>query len=214
MNYFPKFRKLAAVLFRNSRKTGMRKIAVAWIFFLLLSGVSRTVLGQYVRDSLRNQSAAAEPETGESADFTSRLVPGGNFGLGFGSQWYIDLSPSLGYQLNKNMVAGAGIIYNAYGGTIAGQKVSYQRYGGFGFARHRLYQSFFANCELELLNVPVETYSEETRKWVFSPLAGASYIMPFGTRGGLQISLLYNLNYNPVWSPYPSPYVWRIGFFL
>jgi hypothetical protein len=166
---------------------------------------------QYVRDSLKTNHASEEAEP---ASWPERLVPGGNFGFNFGTQWFIDLSPSLGYQITNHLVAGAGLIYNAYGGTVAGRKISYQRYGGFSFARQRIYQSFFASSELELLNVPDESRADNSRVWIFSPLAGLSYIMPFHERGGLQVSFLYNLNFNPDLSPFPSPFVWRIGFFL
>jgi polyhydroxyalkanoate synthesis regulator phasin len=47
-----------------------------------------------------------------------------------------------------------------------------------------------------------------------NPLIGASYIMPFGKRGGIQATLYYNLNYKELYSPYSSPFIWRIGFFL
>jgi hypothetical protein len=160
------------------------------------------------------RSASGNSPTEASRDWKTRLVPGGNFGLGLGTQWYVDLSPSLGYQLHPRSVAGAGAIFNAYGGTFQGIRYRFYRYGAFLFGRYRLFDSFYASAELEALNVNDENASEAKRIWVLSPLVGGSYIVPFGSRGGIQASLLYNLNYKPYLSPYPSPIVWRLGFFL
>jgi hypothetical protein len=185
-------------------------IAITGIFTAFL--FAGNLQAQYVRDStVTNTSSTSENSSGSTGN---KLVPGGNFGFGLGNQWFIDLSPSLGYQLKPGMVAGAGIVYNAYGGSFFGKKYRFQRYGGMLFARHRIYEQFFASTELEMLNVPDEYSPVQQRVWIFSPLAGLSYVMPFQNRGGLQISLLYNLNHKPDLSPYPSPLVWRIGFFL
>ena len=169
------------------------------------------VQAQYVGDS----SQASVPEKKEpvqEADFSQKLVPGGNFGLFLGNPWFLDLSPSLGYQVNDRLVSGAGISYVAYGEKVGKVNFRWERYGGMLFSRYRLFDSFFANAELEMLNVEDEEIGK--RVWIVNPLVGASYIMPFGTRGGLQVSLLYNLNYNENLSPFPSPLIWRIGFFL
>lgn len=166
---------------------------------------------QYVRDS----SKAAVPEKTEpvpEADFRQKLVPGGNFGLSLGNPWFVDLSPNLGYQVNDRLVSGAGLSYVAYGTRIGNVRFRWERYGGMLFSRYRLFDSFFANAEMEMLNVEDEFLLK--RVWIVNPLVGASYIMPFGKRGGLQASLLYNLNYNENLSPFPSPLIWRLGFFL
>jgi|GEM_PF-658647 hypothetical protein len=166
---------------------------------------------QYVRDS----SQAAVPDKTDpvpETDFSQKLVPGGNFGLSLGNPWFLDLSPNLGYQVNERLVSGAGLSYVAYGTRIGNVRFRWERYGGMLFSRYRLFDSFFANAELEMLNVEDEEIGK--RVWMVNPLVGGSYIMPFGKRGGLQASLLYNLNYNPSLSPYPYPFFWRIGFFL
>ena len=186
---------------------------VAFLLFqLALSGEMKA---QYVRDSTGNNSLeTSENNRNAPGSFRERLVPGGSFGLNFGNPWYLDLSPSLGYQVNEKLVAGAGISYNAFGGSFAGRKYRFERYGASVFSRYRLFDAIFANGEIELLNVPDELSVTDSRVWIVNPLIGASYIMPIGNRGGVQASLLYNLNYNENLSPYPSPLIWRIGFFL
>lgn len=197
--------------FRNAmgEKAHCMKCIFCLIFLAFLS--FSEIRAQYVRDT----TLATVPENNiasSDADFSQKLVPGGNFALSLGNPWFLDLSPSLGYQVNERLVSGAGLSYVAYGARVGNVKFRWDRYGGMVFSRYRLFDSFFANAELEMLNVEDEFLLK--RVWIVNPLVGASYIMPFGRRGGLQVSLLYNLNYNENLSPFPSPLIWRIGFFL
>jgi len=146
-----------------------------------------------------------------------KLVPGGNFALSFGNPYYVDISPSLGYMVTEGLLLGVGATYIASGGTsVYGYKYSFNFYGGRLLGRQKLFENFFANAELDFLNVPYfyNTNNETLRKWLVSPLIGGSYVMPFGKRGGIQATLLYNLNFQQAFSPFPSPLVWRLGFFL
>jgi hypothetical protein len=195
------------------RVSGQINPWIKGLCLLILSAILlfSEVQAQYVRDTTQ----AALPENNRPSfdeDFSQKLVPGGNFALSLGNPWYLDLSPNLGYQVNDRLVSGAGLSYVAYGVRFGNVKFRWDRYGGMLFSRYRLFDSFFANAELEMLNVEDEDIGK--RVWIVNPLVGASYIMPFGRRGGLQVSLLYNLNYNENLSPFPSPLIWRIGFFL
>ena len=182
------------------------------LFCLLFFSFLPDAQAQYVRDQLSDTTS--QQESGVDVPFTERLVPGGSFGLSFGNPWYVNLAPNLGYQFSERLVGGAGLTYSAFGGTAAGRSYRFERYGGSVFSRFRLFDAIFANAELELLNVPNEMSFTAERVWLVNPLLGLSYIMPLGKRGGIQASLLYNLNYQPNLSPYPSPLIWRIGFFL
>jgi hypothetical protein len=177
--------------------------------------------GQYVEgdgekaDTVQKQeNKPEEPEKGPFS--TDRLVPGGNFALNFGNPYYYDLSPFLGYMVNKKLMAGVGVTYIAFGENFNGVKYKETFYGGRVLGRYRLFDSFYANAEMDALNVSYFTGNmyETARIWTYNPLIGASYIMPFGKRGGIQATLYYNLNYKELYSPYSSPFIWRIGFFL
>jgi hypothetical protein len=200
----------------NQSRTDARNQAKKTLMLLLLWLTCTQIhemKGQYVRDSsMVRENSQAKTEKPASGGIRDRLVPGGNFGLQFGNTWFADISPNLGYQLNERLVSGAGISYVAYGTRIGNVRLRWERYGGMIFSRYRLFDSFYANAEIEMLNVENEFLLK--RVWIVNPLVGASYVMPFGSRGGLQASLLYNLNYNPDLSPFPSPFVWRLGFFL
>jgi hypothetical protein len=182
------------------------------LFLWMVFSLHNQIRAQDVRDSSGVSVPEGAKESKPAGSFRDRLVPGGNFGFNIGNTWFIDLSPSLGYQVNDRLVSGAGISYVAYGTKVMNVNLKWERYGGMVFGRYRLLDAIFANAEMEMLNVEDETLGK--RVWIVNPLVGASYIMPFGKRGGLQASLLYNLNYNPALSPYPSPVIWRLGFFL
>lgn len=158
---------------------------------------------------------ASESSGSEGFD-KSRIVPGGNFALSFGNPYWIDLSPTVGYLVSDKTLLGVGATYMASGGNYFGYKYSFQYYGGRTFVRRQLMENIYGNAELDFLNVPYFTGkgNESLRRWLVSPLVGASYVVPFGRRGGLQVSLLYNLNYQQAYSPFPSPLIWRVGFFL
>jgi long-subunit fatty acid transport protein len=51
----------------------------------------------------------AQTEYGET--LISRLYAGGNFGLGFGTLTSIDVSPMIGYNINRHFSGGVGITH-------------------------------------------------------------------------------------------------------
>lgn len=202
-------------------KPGLKTlIAFGWFLF------GQQALAQYVpEDSVKKDTTIYVPSSKRSADEpqsssgfdTDKLVPGGNFAASFGNPYYVDISPMLGYMVTPKFMLGLGATYIATGGTYFNIKYSNTYYGGRILGRHRIKENFFANAELDFLNVPYflsDTTTQRLRKWLVSPLIGASYVVPFGTRGGVQITALYNLNYQQRYSPYNSALLFRIGFFL
>ena len=138
-----------------------------------------------------------------------------------GDPYYYDISPSLGYMVTDKLMAGLGVIYVSMGGRYSNsnQKYNFTYYGGRPLIRYRVMNDIYANAEIDFLNAPYFsstnfTIAQTTRKWTTNPLLGASYVIPFGKRGGVQATLLYNLNYQEDYSPYSSAWIWRIGFFL
>lgn len=184
------------------------------VLFVLLS---QTVHAQYVKeDSTKTSKNKTGTETLSQGFDHSKLVPGGNLAMSFGNPYFVDLSPYLGYLVSEKMMLGIGATYLAYGVTVNGTRYTRDWYGGRVLGRYRIDDSFFLNAELEQLNAPnnANFSNSEQRKWVFSPYVGASYVLPFGRRGGVQATLLYNLNYQENYSPWNNALVWRIGFFL
>ena len=169
----------------------------------------------------RDSITVKEPEPEKSGFQSSKLVPGGNLALQFGDPYYYDISPSLGYMVTDKLMAGLGVIYVSMGGRYpnSNQKYNFTYYGGRPLIRYRVMNDIYANAEIDFLNAPYfsamnNSTVETPRKWTTNPLLGASYVVPFGKRGGIQATLLYNLNYQEDYSPYSSAWIWRIGFFL
>jgi hypothetical protein len=174
------------------------------------------VEGDTVKVEVNKKESPPPTETPEDPFASARFVPGGNFALNFGSSYFVDLSPFLGYMVNKKLMAGLGATYIAFGQNNGPVKYRETYYGGRVLGRYSLFESFYANAELDVLNVAYEAPNsyERARIWTYNPLVGASYIMPFGKRGGVQATLYYNLNYRKEYSPYQTPWIWRLGFFL
>lgn len=200
--------------FQGNFLSVIRSKTLVLVFCGLLA--QQNLLAQYVQeDSSKAQKESPTEKRPRGFDKT-KLVPGGNLAMSFGNPYFVDLSPYLGYLVSEKMMLGLGATYLAYGVTINGTRYTRDWYGGRLLGRYRIDDSFFLNAELEQLNAPNNTNfsNQEDRKWVFSPYVGASYVLPFGRRGGVQATLLYNLNYQENYSPWNNALVWRIGFFL
>jgi hypothetical protein len=151
-----------------------------------------------------------KPVQKEKIPLKDRIQPGGNFSLSLGTFTYIDLSPLVGYRVTPRYTAGVGATYiyqrvrTIYG--VAQGSV----YGGRVFNRFMITPNIFAHAELESMNV--QPVFENNRKWIASPLVGGGFFQPFGQRGGIMMTVLYNLNHRENVTPYPSPLIIRAGF--
>ncbi|MCE7043553.1 hypothetical protein [Dyadobacter sp. CY312] len=149
--------------------------------------------------------------------FIDRLRLGGSFGLSFGSVTNVNLSPMAGYELTEKLVAGVGLTGMYFRSKYYGINSLY--YGGRGFIMYNAFPMVNLIGELEGMNVEA---SYQKRKWLASPLLGASYSQPIGARfiKAVHLTILYNLSYNNQidqysgqnLSPYSSPFVFRVTF--
>ncbi|KXK46609.1 MAG: hypothetical protein FNNCIFGK_01261 [Bacteroidia bacterium] len=144
--------------------------------------------------------------------FKDRIYIGGNLGLQFGNETYIDISPLVGYKFTEKVTAGAGITYIYYRYKDSYYNYNTSIYGGRIFGRYFFIPSLFAHAEVELLNMELFNTSsyEYYRKNIISPFVGGGYIQRIGSNSGIYLMLLYNLN-DSAESPYSNPIV-RIGF--
>jgi len=157
----------------------------------------------------------------EEIPFKDRLYFGGNFSFNIGNRSsFIDVSPLAGYMVNEDFSVGLGAtyLYLSREFTILPSgdhfKVKNSVYGGRTFARHTVFESFFAHAEFESLNVefPANDFSQRTvREWVPGLfIGGGSFQNVFG-RGGINLTVLYNLLHDNIRSPYNSAWVIRGG---
>ncbi|WP_143960034.1 hypothetical protein [Litoribacter populi] len=141
-----------------------------------------------------------------------RMYYGGNFSLQFGSVTFIDVSPLAGVMITERYSAGVGATYqymNFRWLNTPGSSV----FGGRVFNRFNVLPNFFVHGEFETLNAQYVDYQDRLqRDWVPGLFVGGGYFSPFGPRGGINISILYNLMYDNLRSPYAEPYVIRAGF--
>jgi len=151
----------------------------------------------------------------EKPPITERLVFGGSIGLQFGTVTNINLSPIIGYQVTEGLVLGAGPTYIYTSVDYGGYKYRYSVYGGRLYGRQRVVENFFAQAELEMLNVQnyFDPTNRDARKWLVAPLVGATYVQPIGNRAAFVLSVLFNLSYQENLTPYANPII-RVGFNL
>jgi hypothetical protein len=162
--------------------------------------------------------AQGEANSLKDVPFKERVVTGGGFGLGFSStQSYISVSPTLGYQITKKLIAGTSVTYrhNSYKfSSLPALKLN--DYGVNPFVRFTVYRNIFLQTEYEYLNYefPV-TYTETVRKTFTGLLAGGGFTQPLGDKVVLYFMALYNFSYvDPTgnqYAVYNSPLIIRAG---
>lgn len=175
------------------------------VFALLISVLAtKKAVAQYVPDYGQQTASPSQPA---APKFWDRVVPFGNFGMSFSSNYsFVDVSPGLLYAFTPKFQAGAGAnyLYRSfdYGNNF---KLSSSNYGGRLVGRYTVYKNIFAAAEYMLLNV--ETYkdiaSQETeRVWFNNPSVGGGAYLPIGGRSAFSISVMYMLNNDQRLNPY------------
>ncbi|WP_040006949.1 hypothetical protein [Fibrisoma limi] len=177
------------------------------------------------KDPLRTQTPEGRP-----LPFGQRLRFGGGInGFRFGNPFSLGVSPVVAYQATERLLVGVGGTYNytRYKGyTTSGTTVpleTYNQFGGRGFAMFEMIPAIlpnlYAHGEVETTTIQV-TENQTGRKASYgltAPLLGLTYSQPISRRFGINLTALYNLNYNQNQSLsqaiYGSPFVLRLSFF-
>ncbi|MBI2967848.1 MAG: hypothetical protein HYY40_08550 [Bacteroidetes bacterium] len=175
-----------------------------------------TILTLFIIFCLTVSSYGQETElqgtTGEKKFFDpSRLVFGGNFGLGLsGTQFAANFSPTIGYRVNEKFLPGAGITYIYF--SDAFYNYDTHIYGGSVFGRYYIFENVFLYGEYEILNLEFyEPYLQDFfRRNITSILFGGGYRQHLGGRVYLNLLALWNFN-DTKYSPYVNPVI-RMGF--
>ncbi len=147
----------------------------------------------------------------EKASLMDRIYFGGYLGLQFGTYTLIDISPLVGYKITPKFHAGLRFTYQYSKTDYYGSSYESSSYGGSVFTRFYIIKNLYAQAEAEYLNIEyLDQNLQKTRMWIDSYYIGGGYFQPFGKRGGMYFTILWNLNQNQ-FSPYDNP-VMRIGF--
>lgn len=170
---------------------------------------------------LGTQAQVYFEEEVDSTSFRDRVYFGGNFSANLGTRFtFIDVSPLAGYMINDDFSVGLGATYlylsREFQTFQLGNrfKVTNSVYGGRAFMRHTVRDNFFAHAEFESLNTETPSFdgSQGTfREWVPGLLIGGGMFRSVFKRGGVNVTLLYNLLHDEFRSPYNSAIVFRAG---
>lgn len=166
--------------------------------------------------------AKAQKEIDDQSDFWERVYFGGNLGLQIGNvETSIVLSPMAGYMFTQKFSAGVGVTYQYYKAEYQTFKYSTNLYGGRLFGRYNINENIFAYAEYESLRTdvpqrydPVKQEIVYDKQWVPGVFVGGGLMQRIGPNAGIQFMALYNLAYDNLRSPYPSPFIIRVGFTL
>jgi hypothetical protein len=173
------------------------------------------------------------PESGaqweEPPSLRDRMFFGGNFGLSFGNTTSIIVSPITGVYITPRLAGGIGVRYeyfrNSYPGTV---HYDTHIYGGSVFGRYMIIKNMgeaigfggigtglFVQSEYEMLSLESKWFdltnpSPDGRFLLHSVLVGGGLYQPIGSRSGILITVLWNLNesHNSIYS---NPII-RFGF--
>jgi hypothetical protein len=134
---------------------------------------------------------------------------GGSFGLGFGPQIFLDISPSFGYFIQPGKwQVGIGTRFMYWnqrdtlaffdplsGRTFLSAPFKTAFYGGSVFSNYNVWNGLVVHGEVEMINrqyynVGIEDYE---RIWVPHLLVGAGYMQPIGSAGNFFILALFNV---------------------
>ncbi len=149
----------------------------------------------------------------EFYDFEKGLFAGGNLGLSFGRVTNIEVSPFIGYNVNRRIGFGTGFVYQYYKDKLYIPPVEFNIIGFRTFFRLNIVYGVFAHTEYEYLNFNTNIFSQYGAYETYnlnSVLVGIGYRyeLSIGSYGCIQ--LLYNLN-EELYTPYSNP-VFRFGF--
>lgn len=168
--------------------------------FLLLCAINANAQDYYQKDSVKPKPK--EPKE----SFWKKTFFGGGLGLQFGNPTVIDLAPVIGYRITPKVSAGVGITYEYI--NYPTYNFTTNIYGGSVFGRYTFYKGFFAQGEVEYLNLQAFDLLDQ-RVDVESVFVGGGYINHFSRNAAFVAMVLYNLTPS-YYTPYSNPLI-RLG---
>lgn len=165
-------------------------------------------------------STATKRNSLKGKPFKERMVFGGNFQLVSTEPLIIDISPVLGYRIDKRFTIAIGATYRARLTEYPKNKIPPTgkddlTYGYRIFTDYTFWKGFYAHGEYERMSKEFEITPQSDRyerKWVEAAMLGMgrTYTINKTLKGGVQ--LMYNFLHNNTERVYTSPWVFRFGF--
>ncbi|MBC35306.1 MAG: hypothetical protein CL663_04610 [Bacteroidetes bacterium] len=141
----------------------------------------------------------------------SNVYVGGSFGLQFGTEDIIDVSPMIGFWVTPFFTIGTGLSYQYYSTTINNLDYTDHIYGARVFGRLYFLDMFYLHSEYEYLSLKeINAGSNVQRFNQTNLLVGGGYREWVGPNMFMSFTVLWNLNdkYNNA-SDKP---IYRVGF--
>lgn len=137
-----------------------------------------------------------------------RVTFGGNFQAWFGTYTFVYLSPTVGFNVVKNLNVGAGFIYNYVRIDFgAAGRYSQSIYGSHSYARYTIAGKYFLQAQYDRLRQPdLLSYTPGKKIWVNYLLFGGGIRQQVGSNVAFTMSLMYNVTPHPL-SIYPNPLI-------
>ena len=179
----------------------MRKLILYSSLFILSIGY----LNSFAQDSTMIRKHPPKK------NFWDKAFIGGNVGLQFGRETFVDVSPLVGYKFTDKISAGIGATYQYYSLKDRYYNFETNIYGGRVFGRYNFTEYLFGHVEYEYLNLEAFDFYRR-RVDVVSIMAGAGYIQHISDRSGIMAMVLYNFT-ESAYTPYTNP-IFRVGFVI
>jgi hypothetical protein len=166
----------------------------------------------------QNDSDSSYQEKEKKFD-PNRLVFGGIIGASFGNFTFVQVAPQVGYMFNQYLTAGGGINF-----IFSSQKFANGDKYEYGFAGLNVFARAFPVRFLVVSAQPEINYSwgkyrfaggapDQKMDGMFVPslLLGGGLVIPTGGRGGMMLTMQYDVIQNER-SPYGSSAFVNVGF--
>ena len=185
----------------------MKKKILLYCFVVLISNLSFS-------QAYEDEDIPVKPAK-EKLKISERLVFGGNLGLNFGTETYVNISPLIGYKVTDRLTTGFGISYT----YISQQYYNYKghAFGGSVFTEFAVIKNISELIPLNM-NFGLSIYGEynflnvrylhlmDNFDWINSPMLGLALKIPISYRSYVRVMFLYNFNDN-LYSPYQNPVI-------
>lgn len=162
-------------------------------------------------------SSAVKRTSLKGESLWERLVIGGNFNISKTNPLNVDISPALGYKINKLFEVGVTGCYRSqfkadkYGvNSQTGKEV----YGYSAFANHMFFKNFFAYMEAERMRTTTMSAEVPKREWKQTLLIGVGRKFNVAKWLEMQALVLFNVLHDNEDGLYNSPVVFKTGFRL
>ncbi len=174
-----------------------------------------------------SSNSSTSPKIKDEESLWQKLVFGGNLSLSFGTNTFINVSPSVGYKVTDRWIPGGGFIYqyakfstgiDPFGQLVRlNNPIESQTYGPLAFVNFLPTEQIFLRTQFEYLNHDLAFQTargiELQNQWTPAMWLGGGLSQPLGNKGFFQVGLMLNLLHD-VDSPYGTFWYPVVGFYF